>query len=70
MFEVNLAKALETATKAEQEEANTRGEVLKGTVLCLSKKLTSYSEGGEEGDRREGGREGEKGECLRGGQRL
>ena len=40
---MNLAKALETATKAEQE-ANIRGEVLKGTVLCLSKKLTSYSE--------------------------
>ena len=54
-----MAKALETATRAECE-ATLRGEVLKGAVLCFSKKLTAYSKEGEEG--KEGRRERERGE--------
>lgn len=53
-----MAKALETATRAECE-ATLRGEVLKGAVLCFSKKLTAYSKEGEEG--KEGRRRGERG---------
>ena len=54
-----MAKALETATKAESE-ANMKEAVLRGTVLCLSKKLTSYGErhGRGEGEEEKGKEEG------------